>query len=269
MGLFLKEKNRVFERIKCSITLVLCAWYRAGHWRDTVLGLRKLTLWVGDKTVLWQDRRWTEAILGGGQACGIKEGSLELDLEGEGKLAIGRRVWGLGRIFQMEAIACTKGTKTLIFQSHGGWIMKNYLGKLLPSLSAGHTGCVKIMAFQSSGGGGAGVVWNHAKPADDLFLSAASFLFLFFPVGAIRKMKEAESTCLGVTVMWNPILSLEALTKTSPCATFLCGNLWLLREGLLSCRINHWDSGRLRVSSWSAWAACPAGMTCFFPPLCL
>lgn len=74
--------------------------------------------------------------------------------------------------------------------------MKNYLGKLFPSLSVGHTGCVKTKESQSykPGGGGAGVVQN-------LFLGVASFLFLFFPVGAIRKMKEAESTCLGVAVM--------------------------------------------------------------------
>lgn len=111
--------------------------------------------------------------------------------------------------------------------------MKNYLGKLFPSLSVGHTGCVKTKESQSykPGGGGAGVVQNLAKLACDLFLGVAFFLFLFFPVGAIRKMKEAESTCLGVAVMWNPVLSLESLTKTSPCATFLCGNLRLLREG--------------------------------------
>lgn len=90
-----------------------------------------------------------------------------------------------------------------ISQSRGRWIMKNFLGKLFPLLSSGHTGCVKIKEFQSysPGGGGAGEVQTLAKPACDLFLGVASFLFLFFPVGAIRKMKEAECTCLGVAVM--------------------------------------------------------------------
>lgn len=41
-------------------------------------------------------------------------------------------------------------------------------------------------------------VQNPAKPACDLFLGVDSFLF---PVGAIRKMKEAECTCLGVAVI--------------------------------------------------------------------
>lgn len=90
-----------------------------------------------------------------------------------------------------------------ISQSRGRWIMKNFLGKLFPLLSSGHTGCVKIKEFQSysPGGGGAGEVQTLAKPACDLFLGIAAFLFLFFPVGAIRKMKEAECTCLGVAVM--------------------------------------------------------------------
>lgn len=84
-----------------------------------------------------------------------------------------------------------------------GWIMKTFLGKLFPLLSRGHTGCVKIQEFQRypSGGSGAGEVQNPAKPACDLFLGVASFLFLFIPVGAIQKMKEAECTCLGVAVM--------------------------------------------------------------------
>lgn len=81
--------------------------------------------------------------------------------------------------------------------------MKNFLGKLFPLLSSGHTGCVTIKEFQSypSGGGGAEEVQNLAKPACDLFLGVASVLFLSVPVGAIRKMKEAERTCLGVAVM--------------------------------------------------------------------
>lgn len=62
---------------------------------------------------------------------------------------------------------------------------------------------MKIKEFQSyrPGGGRAGEAQNTAKPACDLFLGEAAFLFLFFPVGAIRKMKEAECTCLGVAVM--------------------------------------------------------------------
>ena len=45
------------------------------------------------------------------------------------------------------------------------------------------------------------MVQNSARPACDLFLGVASFLFLFFPVGAVRKIKEMECTCLGVAVM--------------------------------------------------------------------
>ena len=48
---------------------------------------------------------------------------------------------------------------------------------------------------------------NLAKPACDLFLGIASFLFRFFPVGAIRKMKEAEYLFRGsCDVKPNPLI---------------------------------------------------------------
>lgn len=81
--------------------------------------------------------------------------------------------------------------------------MKNYLGKLFTLLTSGHTGCAKIKEFPNykPGGGMAGEVQNPAKLACVLFLSVPCSLFLVFPVGAIRKMKEAKCTCLRVAVM--------------------------------------------------------------------
>lgn len=71
------------------------------------------------------------------------------------------------------------------------------------------------------------VVWQgRYKPRQlpcDLFLSVTFLLFLFFPVGSIRSMKEAKCTCLGAAVIWNPIPSLGTLTKTFPCAAFFMG----------------------------------------------
>lgn len=140
------------------------------------------------------------------QAWSTKEGFLEetlpeLDLEEEGQVSHRKKSFGSGENPPNRGNSMCKGIN--FPESHGKWIMKNYLGKLFPSLSSGHTGCVKMKEFQScrSGSGGAGKVQNLAKPACDLFLGIASFLFLFFPVGAIRKMKEAECTCLGVAVM--------------------------------------------------------------------
>lgn len=51
------------------------------------------------------------------------------------------------------------------------------------------------------------MIKNLAKPACDLFLGVASFLFLFVPVGAIRKMKEAEYLFRGsCDVKPNPLI---------------------------------------------------------------
>lgn len=184
----------------------------------------------------------------------------------EEQVNLGRIVWGLEKNFHTEAGACAV-TGALIFPgSHGGWIMKNYLAGFSHCCPVATQAEWKVKNFQA-GGGEAEEVQNPAKPAWDLFLGVASFLFLFFPVGAIRKMKEAECTCLGVAVMWNPILSLEALAKTSPCTAFLCGDLQLLREG--RPQLQDQSLCWLRGSGWSAWAECPAGMTCFSPPLCL
>lgn len=96
---------------------------------------------------------------------------------------------------------------------------------------------------------------NPDNLACDLTLSVTFLLFLFFPVGSIRNMKEAKRTCLGVAVMWNPILSLGAPTKTFPCtASFVKGCCW--EKGSLGCGINHWDSGCLH--QWPEHrAACP------------
>lgn len=116
------------------------------------------------------------------------------------------------------------------------------------------------------------VVWQgRYKPRQlpcDLFLSVTFLLFLFFPVGSIRSMKEAKCTCLGAAVIWNPIPSLGALTKTFPCAAFFVGANYCWEKGSLGCGINHWASGYLH--QWPKYrAACPVNMACVFSPLCL
>lgn len=182
----------------------------------------------------------------------------------EEQVNLGRIVWGPGKNFHTEAGTCASYRGVNFSGELWWWIMKNYLAGFSHCCPVATQAEWKIKNFQA-GGGEAEKVQNPAKPAWDLFLGVASFLFLFFPVGAIRKMKEAECTCLGIAVMWNPILSLEALAKTSPCTAFLCGDLQLLREG--RPQLQDQSLCWLHGSGWSTWAECPVGMTCF-SPLC-
>lgn len=126
----------------------------------------------------------------------------ELDLEGEEQVSHRKRSLKSEKDLPERGSSMCKGTEALNFpESHGFWwvVYEKLLRQLFPLLSSGHTGCVKIKEFQSWRY--KGEVQNPAKVACDLFLDVASFLFLLFPVGAIKKMKEAECTCLGVAVM--------------------------------------------------------------------
>lgn len=97
---------------------------------------------------------------------------------------------------------------------HGRWIRNNYHRKVFPLCPMATQGVwnwrtqrPKTRRWYSQGG------TNPDKLACDLFLSATFLLFLFFPVGSIRNMKEAKCTCLGVAAMWNSILSSGALQR--------------------------------------------------------
>lgn len=122
-----------------------------------------------------------------------------------------------------------KGAKALIFQS----IMVAGLWKILRNafpIAVQWPHRVRISKLQ---------IWRwwdggDTKPSQTSLWAVSWCSFpslLSFPMGALRKMKEAECTWLGGAVRWNPIPSLEAPTETARCAASLCGPLRLLREG--------------------------------------
>lgn len=136
----------------------------------------------------------------------IKEGFLEimpeLDLEEEEQVSHRKKSLGSGEDLPSRGNSMCKGTGASFSRESQWMVYEKFLRKAFPiAVQWPHRVCDKEFQSYPSGGGGAEEVQTLAKPACDLFLGVASVLFLSIPVGAIRKMKEAERTCLGVAVM--------------------------------------------------------------------